>query len=80
LGVDYCEVPKRLKQFICNSAIAALVLGLVEVVYDQVGPFLAGDYFTLILWGIRLVTVAVMAFIIWRLYVGLKNGDLLIDD
>jgi hypothetical protein len=73
-------VPKRLKHFICNSILAAIVLGVVEVVYNQIGPFVAGDYFALILWGIRLVTFAVFAFIAWRLCAGLQNGDLLIDD
>jgi hypothetical protein len=73
-------MPKRLKHFIYNSILATIVLGVVEVVYNQIGPFVAGDYFTLILWGIRLVTFAVFAFIAWRLSVGLRNGDLLIDD
>ena len=71
---------RRLKKFIYRSIITALFLGVVEVIYDQIGPIVAGDYFTLILWGIRLVTVAVLVFIGWRLYVGCRDGYLLFDD
>jgi hypothetical protein len=63
-----------------RSLLAAIVLGTVTAIYDQIGPYVAGDYFTLILWGIRLVTVAVIVFITWRLSIGLRNGDLLLDD
>jgi hypothetical protein len=73
-------VSRRLKKFIGRSIIAAIVLGTVEAIYDQIGPYVAGDYFTLILWGIRLVSVAVLAFIVWRLCVGCRNGHLLFDD
>jgi hypothetical protein len=73
-------VSKRLKKFIGRSIIATLFLGVVEVVYEQIGSIVAGDNFTLILWGIRLVTVAVFAFIGWRLYVGCRDGYLLFDD
>jgi hypothetical protein len=59
---------------------AALALGVVALVYDQIGPTVAGDYYTLILWVIRLVTVAVFAFISWRLYIGCRDGHLLVDD
>jgi hypothetical protein len=57
-----------------------LVLGLASFLYDQIGPSVAGDYFTLILWGIRLVTAAVIGFISWRLYIGFRDGHLLVDD
>ncbi len=41
---------------------------------------MAGDYFTLIWWLIQLFTVAVIGFIAWRLYIGLRDGHLLFDD
>ena len=74
------EMSKRLKHFIYRSCVTALVLGIVAVVYDQIGPVLAGDHFALILWGIRLVTFAIFGFIVWRLCVGLRSGYLLFDD
>jgi hypothetical protein len=60
--------------------VVALFLGMASLVYEQVGPAVAGDNFTLILWVIRGVTVAVIVFIGWRLYVGLRDGYLLFDD
>lgn len=71
---------KRLKRYIYRSCVAALFLGVASFVYEQVGPAVAGDNFTLILWVIRGVTVAVFVFIGWRLYVGLRDGYLLFDD
>jgi len=74
------EMPKRLKAFACKSILTALYLGVAYAAYTKIGPFVAGDYFTLILWSIRLAMVAVLAFIFWRLCVGLKDGDLYRDD
>jgi ABC-type thiamin/hydroxymethylpyrimidine transport system permease subunit len=73
-------VSKRLKKFIYRSFLAALFLGVVSFLYDQIGPTVAGDYFTMILWIIRLISVAVIGFIIWRLFIGLRDGYLLFDD
>jgi hypothetical protein len=73
-------VSRRLKKFIVRSIIAVAFLALVEGGYEQIGPIVAGDYFTMILWGIRIVTVAVFAFIAWRLCVGCRSGYLLFDD
>lgn len=73
-------MPKRLKKFIYRSFLAALYLGLASFLYDQIGPYVAGDYFTLIWWGIQLVIVTVIGFIAWRLYIGVRDGHLLFDD
>lgn len=71
---------KRLKNFIYRSFVTALILGLGLFLYDQIGPYVAGDYFTLIWWIIQLIAAAVIGFIAWRLYVGLRDGHLLFDD
>jgi formate hydrogenlyase subunit 4 len=74
------SMSKRLKKFIYRSIMAVLFLGVVEVIYDQIGPLVAGDYFTLIGWGIQIVVAAIFAFIGWRLCVGIRSGYLLFDD
>ena len=74
------SMPKRLKIFILNILKTALVFSVVLTVFDQIGPMIAGEYFTLIWWGIDVVSLAIIAFIIWRLCVGLQNGYLLFDD
>ena len=71
---------KRLRNFIYRSCVTALVLGLVMAVYEEIGPKVAGDNYTLILWVIRSLSAAVVAFIGWRLYVGIRDGHLLFDD
>ena len=63
-----------------RSFVAVFALGTVAVIYDRIGPFMAGEYYTLILWGIRLFTFASFACIAWRLYVGCRDGHLLFDD
>jgi hypothetical protein len=71
---------KRMKRFILNSVRAVLALGVIAVVYGQVGPIVAGDDFTLVLWAIRFVMVAVLGFIAWRFCVGIRSGRLLFDE
>ena len=57
-----------------------LFLGVVGVVFDQIGPMVAGDYYTLAWWGLFVLTLATAAFIVWRFCVGVENGRLLFDD
>jgi hypothetical protein len=78
--VYHLMMSNRMKRFITNSVIAAFVLGTISVGFEQIGPMVAGDYYTPIMWGIRLASFAVLGIIVWRFCVGIKNGRLLFDD
>jgi hypothetical protein len=78
--VAQSTMSKRMRRFILNSARAVLVLGTALAIFEQIGPNVTGDYFTLIWWGIVLLSLAVAAFIGWRLCVGIQSGHLLFDD
>ena len=71
---------KRMKRFVSNSAVTALVFGGVTTFYDQIGPLVVGVYFDLIWWGIFFVLFAILTFIVSRFCVGIQNGYLLFDD
>ena len=69
-----------MKRFILNAAKTALFLGVVGVVFDQIGPTVAGDYFNLIWWGLVVLSLAVAIFLGRRFKVGVESGHLLSDD
>ena len=71
---------KRFKKFVGNYIITALVLGAVLLIYEQVGPLIAGEYFNLIWWGIIGVSAVILIFIGWRLWTGIQSRHLLFDD
>lgn len=56
-------------------------LAFVSGLFESMGQRFAGDYFYLIVWGLRLVVFGVICATAWRGYVGVyRDGDLLIDD
>jgi hypothetical protein len=69
-----------MKRFILKAFKTALVLGVAQVVFDQIGPSIAGDYYTLISWGLVGLSLALVGFVAWRLYHGIESGYLLFDD
>ncbi len=71
---------KKLKRFLFNYFVTAAVLGIILAVYEQVGRFFAGDYYSLVWWGIVALSVAIFAIIGWQLVVGIQSGRLLFDD
>ena len=72
-------MPKRLKNYLANTTITALILGLILAVYEAIGPYLAGQYYNLIWWGIVVASAIILGVIIWRMVVGCQNGHLLDD-
>jgi hypothetical protein len=50
------------------------------MVFEEIGPTLAGDYFALAWWGLLAATLVAAAFIIWRFWAGVQSGRLLEDD
>ena len=71
---------KQMRNFIYYYAKTALVLGLILLIYEKVGPFVAGDYFNLIWWGILVASILILVFIGWRLWIGINNGSLRFDN
>lgn len=74
------EMTKKLKWFIGNFIITMIGFGCVLFLYEHIGALFVDKYYTLILWGLRLLSVVAAAVFAW---VGIKrynDGDFLIDD
>jgi hypothetical protein len=73
-------MPKKLKRFLIARILFMIWLSFVSGVFEAIGASLAGGYFTIIVWGLRVVFILAACAFAWRFYTGIyRDGDLLFD-
>lgn len=74
-------MPKKLRKYLANAARVVICLVVITGMFEGFGESIAGDYYGLVMWGLRALLFVVICVIGWRNYTGVyRDCDLLVDD